>query len=487
MKTILLQPVSILANLGKLAGIVAAMSLPGVAYPAPNILLIIGDDMGVETLSSYGVGENTATTAALDEMARQGVQFTNFWSQPICSPTRATLLTGRYGFRTGVGGPVHPSGEASGPLPDPPEKPDEAPAEFMVGPRPLGPATSWGLADGEYALPMAFSANEELGYSTAAIGKWHLADTRNGWLDHPNRVGFGHFSGLLTGEPHSYFAWNQTVDGEVSPATGYTPTDKVDDAIAWIDERGDTPWFLWFAFNLPHIPLHLPPQDSWQGDHAALDPYSIPEETSVLHFRAMIEAMDTEIDRLLAALDPDVRESTYVIFMGDNGTANRVVSPPIQSGRAKNSVYEGGVNVPLIVTGPGVERNTVSEALVNSTDLFFTIMEMAGIDPQETVPAGITTDSVSFLSALSNPGAPSPREWIFADVFRGDSGRSDLASYAMRDEQYKLLRFRGTEAFYDLRADPYESDDLLLGELSAEQHGAYEALKAEIERLRTSE
>lgn len=487
MKSGVRWPVSILANLGVLAGIIAATSLPGVANSAPNILLIIGDDMGVETLSSYGLGENTATTATLYEMAREGLRFTNFWSQPICSPTRATLLTGRYGFRTGVGGPINPSGEAYGPLPDPPEKPDEAPAEWMVGARDPGPLTTWGLADDEYALPMAFNANEDLGYSTAAIGKWHLADNRNGWLDHPNRVGFGHYSGLLTGEPHSYFAWNQTVDGEVSGATGYTPTDKVDDAIEWIDEQGDTPWFLWFSFNLPHIPVHLPPQESLQGDYSSIDPSSIPGETSVVHFRAMLEAMDTEIDRLLAGINPDVRENTYVIFLGDNGTANRFASPPFRARRAKGSVYQGGINVPLIVTGPGVQPNAVSDALVNSTDLFYTIMDMAGIDPEETVPEGVTTDSVSFFPALSNPSAPSRREWIYADVFAGSDGRSDAAGYAMRDEQYKLLKFRGAEEFYDLLADPYESNNLLGGELSVEQSSAYEALKAESLRLRASE
>ncbi|MDD9996867.1 MAG: sulfatase-like hydrolase/transferase, partial [Rhodospirillaceae bacterium] len=86
--------------------LIPALVLSGGLNAAPNILLIIGDDMGVETLASYEVGENPPATAALDELARQGVRFTNFWSQPICSPTRATMLTGRYGFRTGVGRPI---------------------------------------------------------------------------------------------------------------------------------------------------------------------------------------------------------------------------------------------------------------------------------------------------------------------------------------------------------------------------------------------
>jgi arylsulfatase B len=468
------------------AGIVIASSVAVVANSASNILLIIGDDMGVETLSSYGIGEDTGTTTTLDEMASEGVRFTNFWAQPICSPTRATLLTGRYGFRTGVGGPVAP-GEPIGPLPEPPAKPGDAPAEWMVPPRDVGPLVNWGLSRDEYALPMAFQANEELGYSLAAIGKWHLADSRNGWLEHPNRVGFGHYSGLITGEPHSYFAWNQTVNGEVSGARGYTPTDKVNEAIAWIDDQGDTPWFLWFSFNLPHIPLHLPPEESLQGDYSSIDPNVVPDERSVLHFRAMLEAMDTEIGRLLSGLDPDVREDTYVIFLGDNGTANRFLSSPFPSGRGKNSVYEGGINVPLIVTGPGVQRDAVSEALLNSTDLFNTILEMAGIDPEAAMPDGVASDSVSFLSALSEPSAPSRRDWIYADLFAGGQGRSEFANYAMRDEQYKILRYRGEEKFYDLLADPYESSNLLDGELSAEQRSAYESLQAEVARLRASE
>ena len=170
---------------------------------------------------------------------------------------------------------------------------------------------------------------------------------------------------------------------------------------------------------------------------------------------------------------------------GTEGTANRIISAPFHQG--KNSVYEGGVNVPLIVTGPGVERNAISEALVNSTDMFSTIMEMAGVDPEETVPEDITIDSVSFFSALSNPTGPSRREWIYADALRGSDGRSDRANYAIRGARYKLLKFRGVEEFYDLQADPYESDDLLLGDLSGEQRSAYETLKAEILRLRSSE
>jgi arylsulfatase A-like enzyme len=99
---------------------------------------------------------------------------------------------------------------------------------------------------------MALKANPDLGYSTAAIGKWHLADEGNGWINHPNLAGFDHFAGLMDGGPRSYFAWNKVVNGEVIGKVGYTPADKVDDAIAWLDVQNENPWFLWFAFNLGH-------------------------------------------------------------------------------------------------------------------------------------------------------------------------------------------------------------------------------------------
>ena len=458
------------------AGLAIAAGIAGKANSAPNILLIIGDDMGVETVASYGVGESPPVTSNLDDLARQGVRFTNFWSQPVCSPTRATIVTGRYGFRTGIGRPV----TNRGPLPEPPQIPQWALPNVTSG---MGGAMAMGggglqnlprpgLGVDEFTLPQAFDANEQLGYSTAAIGKWHLAEASNGWLDHPNRIGFDYFSGGATGGVESYFAWNKVIDGEVTGMVGYAPTDKVDDAIAWIEAQGDSPWFVWFGFNLPHTPLHTPPDDTRTG-------------ASNSDYAAMIETMDTQIGRLLASIEPEVLENTFVIFMGDNGTPSGSVTAPFQPGRAKGAVYQGGVNVPFIVTGPGVQRGEVSEALVNSTDLFVTIMELAEIDPAETIPADVTHDSVSFLSTLSDPTA-SPREWVYADEFFGGFEGVETADYAMRDNRYKLLRIDGVEEFYDLESDPYEHDNLLAGELSSEERTAYGALQAEVEKLRDS-
>ncbi len=472
------------------------MTVPRAAESAPNILLIFGDDMGVETLASYGLGKNPPTTATLDQMARDGMRFTNFWAQPVCSPTRATVITGRYGFRTGIGRPAG-GGATAGALPDIPDEPEWAsPAPSAMGGGGMGGGMGGnpieelprpGLIAAEYTLPMAFRANDALGYSTAAIGKWHLADSSNGWLDHPNRVGFDHYSGLITGTTATYFSWNKVVNGEVTGEVGYTPADKADDAIAWIHDQGDQPWFMWFAFNLPHSPIHLPPEDNWQADHADLDSRTISADDSDEYFDAMIEAMDTQIGRLLASMDANVRDNTYVIFLGDNGTSGGRVREPFRNGRAKGTIYEGGVNTPLIITGPGIEPGTVPEALVNSSDLFVTIMEMAGIDPDETVPSDVTHDSVSFFPVLSNPEGPSPREWIYVDEFFGSFAGVEMADHAMRNGRYKLLRFNGEEEFYDLRDDPYEHENLLTGELSAAQDVEYRSLREQIAELRSSE
>ncbi|MGI9204776.1 MAG: sulfatase-like hydrolase/transferase [Woeseiaceae bacterium] len=461
-----------------------------IAVDKPNVLLIIGDDMGNEAFSCYGLNDNPAKTPTLDELCEQGVRFDNFWSQPICTPTRATMLTGRYAFRTGVG---RPTGDraAMGYFPDPPPKPVSAPAEpprsAGGGPR-RGPnrPTDWGLSLTEFALPMAFKVNKQLGYKTAAIGKWHVADRRNGWEDHPNLIGFDHFSGLIRGFPDSFFTWNKVVNGEWSGKTGYTPKDKTDDAIQWISEQEDNPWFLWFAFNLAHTPLHLPPEDMLYGDYSDVDKQANPGDDPLMYFDAMLEAMDSEIARLLASLAPGERDNTYVIFMGDNGSDRRNVRPPIEATKAKGSVYQGGVNVPLIVTGPGVVSGGVSKALVNSTDMYTTILEMAGIDVEDTVPEKVIMDAVSFMPYLSNPELESVRKYVYADTFTGNFAGIPDANFAMRNSQYKLLRVNGVREFYNLNDDPWETENLLERKLSEEELAHYTLLSKQVIALRSS-
>ncbi len=474
-------------RLWTLAALVSA-SAANQASAAPNILLILADDMGVEALSVYGLGETAPTTATIDALARDGVLFRNFWSQPVCSPTRATIMTGRYGFRTGVGRPIAPAvdGGGSGPLPPPPVKPASAPWEPAGMGRNPGNPVSRGLPSTEFMLPMALDAGTFDRYRTAAIGKWHLADPDNGWLQHPKNAGIDFYSVIMHGED-SYFAWRKVLNGEVVGTTVHSAIDQTETAIDWIGEQGDEPWFMWLSFILPHTPLHLPPTDLLQSDYSDLSPTQNTSENPIRYFHAMIEAMDTEIGRVLDSMAPSVRENTYVIFIGDNGTTNSSVIPPFEPGRAKGTIYQGGLNVPLIVSGPGVERGAVSESLVNSTDLYSTILEMAEVNVDEVVPDGVTLDSVSIVPYLSNPESPSRRDWVYADVFSGSFLGVENANYAMRNDRYKLLRHEGREEFYDLNHDPFEHDDLLEGTMSAGQQAQYESLRDRIQVLRESD
>lgn len=478
--------------------------------PPPNFIVLIGDDMGVETLPCYAVGTQMATTPTLDNLCATGMRFDNFWSQPVCSPTRATILTGQYGFRNGVGTP------ATGPDEDYPEPaiPAGTTPEFGAGGGNAAPAAAGGPRRGNgggggggrrnnaaasndtddgrpgllasaYGLPSALAADTSLGYQSAAIGKWHLADSENGGLHHPSNVGFDHYAGSIrSGGVASFFAWTKVVDGELTNGeTGYVTSATVDDAVEWLDARNPAkPFLLWVAFNAPHTPWGKPPPELLSdATNRALE--SADENNNAVQiYNAMIEAMDTEIGRLLEQLPANERNNTYVVFIGDNGTPAAMVTDPVPRGRAKGSVYQGGVNVPLIITGPGVAAGSSTKALANSVDLFATVVDLAGTahDPKL---ADTPLDSVSLVPTLSNPDSV-VRDFAFADSF-GPQRNGMRKQQAIRNARYKIFldHIAGIEAFYDLQADPHEADNLLDGDLTADEKAHYGALTSQLEAL----
>jgi len=473
---------------------------------APNFLLMIGDDMAVETLAAYGVSDDTAHTPNLDALSQQGLRFDNFWSQPVCSPTRATLLTGQYGFRNGVGVPVNGITGQSWPRP---AKPAGAPFESagmgggMAGASTEAAAIPDGgaealvnlerhaLADDAFTFPQALKADPNLGYELAAIGKWHLANDTNGGLRHPLRVGFDHYSGSIrTGGLYSYYSWSKVIDGVVTDGvTGYGTSDIVDDAVVWLRDRdGETPWFLWVAFNAPHTPFHLPPLELLHSDATQLDPTVDTATNPHAYYKAMIEALDTEIGRLLASVDPEQRDNTYVIFMGDNGTPRRATVAPFEEGHTKGTMYQGGVNVPFIVAGPGIEAGRVTKALANSVDLFATVLDLSNVDIGMVTPPGVKLDSVSLAPIFHGNDDTAVRKFAYADAFGMERG-GYRNQRTIRNERYKLIIKieTDTEEFYDLATDPYEHNDLLNGNLSALQEEQYQWLLAEVNALRGSE
>jgi arylsulfatase A-like enzyme len=412
-----------------------------------NILLVIADDVGTDSLSLF----NTNTRALLpptpniNSLYDSGVLFRNAYACPTCSPTRSSLITGRYGFRTGIG-------------------------YYIDGP--LDPA----LQANELTIPKILTANPQLGYRHASIGKWHLGEQPTD----PNLLGgWPYFSGSLLFDPGDYSSWLKTVNGVTTINTNYATTDNVNDALAWIQQQGTTNWFLWLAFNASHKPLHKPP--NYLHSYEALSAKQIDiDQNPRPYFEAMTEAMDTELGRLLSHID---RSNTVVIFIGDNGTAYEVVQPPFSSTRAKGTLYEGGIRVPMIISGPVVTNpRRENTNLVHTVDLFATILELAGGNLHEVLPTNTLCDAHSLLPVLTN-GAGTPRDWVFSEQFStgllpAEQGR------AIRDDTFKLIRLNSrTEEFYNLLIDPYETTNLLRNALTAEQSTSYTALTATLAKL----
>lgn len=462
----------------------------------PNFLILIGDDMGVETLLSYGIGESTASTPNLDRLAASGVQFEHFWVQPTCSPTRATLLTGRYGFRTGVLIPGYPREdlidvELPAAAPDAPKELVFTPRGYLApgqeSPRPKfmdfsKPPTD-GLPPDEVTFPQRLKTLPAA-YATAAVGKWHLADSRNGWLSSPNQAGFDYYSGLLMGEADSHYRWLHVSQGEASAAAGYIDERAVQDGLQWLNTQAatDKPWLLWVAFTNPHTPFTLPPKHLLNSEASkALSGDELTPDNTQPYAMAMIEAMDTLIGRLLKGIPESERDNTYILFMGDNGSVKWAQpAKPVDAKRAKMTVYEGGIRVPLIVAGPGIPKGVATKALANSVDVFATLLELAGANDLQAETPSSKLDSRSLAGLLKDPSAAGPRDWIYSD---GTDLMTGKLNYAIRDAEFKLVSIKNKRELFHLAEDPWENNNLLARKLSAEHDQALARLTSYVESL----
>jgi len=418
-----------------------------------NILLIIADDVGVDNVRCYGRCPRAPPTPHLDQLAASGVLFRNVWSTPACSPTRAGIHTGRHGFRTGVGTVILPVFDNV-------------------------------LRESEVTLPEILS---RAGYGTALIGKWHLGNHHNGGADGPWLVGgWSYHAGTMRQAldiRRNYYKYSHVVNGEKQKVRSYATIRTVDDALCWIRVQ-NRPWFCCVSFNAAHKPFHRPPRHLHSYDLAGpppkLDPHS--------HYRAAVEAMDREIGRLLASLGDELSRTT-VIFVGDNGTPGEVVYPPRDPKKAKFSVYQAGIHVPLIIAGPGVvAAGREVGGLVHTLDIFSTVCHLARVDPRSCLPPGRRLDSVSLMPYLLHPGQPSLRSTLYTELFNFDDVEKGAA--AVRNGRYKLIREKGKSDryhLYDLLEDPHEKHDLLTcGCLDEEDRLNYRFLAGELRRVRRS-
>ncbi|MEM7218201.1 MAG: YHYH protein [Pseudomonadota bacterium] len=373
------------------------------------MLLIIADDYGLDLSAQYPYSSDTPDTPTLDALAADGLVFENFWATPSCATTRAALITGQYGVNTGF----------------------------------LG--TPGTLADSNETIQSYLATYPETDdYQSAVFGKWHIGNEAN----HPATVGVEYFAGA-EGNIDDYFDWQLVTNGVEQNSTTYNTTHLTDLAIEWVNDQTQ-PWFVWLAYAAPHGPLHLPPSDlhdrSLAGSEADID--ANPRD----YVLAMIEAMDTEIGRLLASLSEEDRDNTLIIFLGDNGTARSAIDQSVfPRSHGKNSMYEGGLRTPLIVSGSGVSRQGEREdALVNVTDLFATIASVAGSSVSEIY------DSVSFADAFADA------DFVGRDSLYVRYEDADLEGFAVRDADYKILEEDGAGLeMYAVATDLAESDNLL--------------------------
>lgn len=432
--------VLLIAAVTLIAGIADAHArkVPADAARRPNILLVIADDIGMDTtthmypgmiadlVNKYGPsGRNhpdykkiegtPASTPVLDKFARQGMRFANVWAHPFCSPTRAAILTGLFAAKTRV--------------------------------------TTYADALSTRHTSFVRQLKNEGGYSTAAFGKWHMAGLPGKPVDYPGmkpkQAGFDLFKGNLHAAINSYWDYEYLVQDAATPEdtwrveamptkklpgiapTTYAPVVKAADTIEWIQAREaedpNRPWFAWMAFNLSHTTIRQQPSAMAVPNADTLDAPSLREMTEcggtfgtnqvgrctgeALN-RAMTNSLDTIFGKLLDAVDT-LDPNTYVIFVSDNGTPmyNRPGLDFIDNlyitrkGRGKGTAYQGGALVPMAVRGPQIAANTQADAYVHVADLFSTILGLAKLTPPKQVSASdgagsVPVDSVSLTPIL---------------------------------------------------------------------------------------
>lgn len=384
-----------------------------VAGAAPNVVLIVSDDQGYADISCYPHPDEVQTPN-LDRIAREGARMTSgYASCPVCAPTRAGLLTGRYQQKFGF----------------------------------------YTASDSRAGLPRSETTLAEIlgdhGYATGIFGKWHL-----GYAPpyRPLQRGFDTFYGFLGHGGHDYFDLAisddvRSIYRDRSPIsdTGYLTRNITKETIAFIEDNRDRPLFAYVPYNAVHNPLQAP-QDYVRR-------YSSPDPQRNTYL-AMLAIMDEGVGAILDTLDRlDLSDNTLVIFLSDNGGARGTTANNGALRNFKHSVYEGGLRVPFLVRWPGrIPAGTVSDEPVISIDVFSTVLAAAGIDP----PDELQLDSRDILPALAGQLDRPLHEALYWNWIGKDSD----TGWAIRKGRWKLLADKGGIELYDLEADLGETRNL---------------------------
>lgn len=397
----------------------------------PNILLIIADDMGMDaTPYATQLNSQKPVMPTLIKLYENGVRFTNAWAYPTCTPTRGTILTGKQARTTGL----------------------------------LAPSDQIDFS--EISLQSYINTKSDTDYATAVFGKWHLSKTVDQLKTNFNIDTYkGSVSG---GVPDYYNGWTLNENGNTSTITDtYTTTAYTDFAIDWIQEQ-TKPWFCWVAYNAAHTPFHKPKKP---------DSYTTQGNSNVEMYLSMLEAMDYEIDRLINSLSEEEKANTTIIFIGDNGTPGQAIQTPFDTSKAKGSIYNGGINIPLVVSGYGVNRkNSVDLSLIQSTDLYATIADLCGVNQPNIY------ESISFKALLSETKTHD-RLFNYAE---SDAKGQAFGGYTIRNKDYKFTYNKDddVEYLFKMTNDYAENHNLLEGDLDDEAQNALITMKKELERIK---
>lgn len=441
----------------------------------PNIIFILADDLGWGDLGSYG--NTKIRTPYLDRMAKEGMRFTQFYSgSPVCAPSRCVLLTGKHG------------GHA-----------------FIRDNREWRPEGQYPIPAGEVTLAELLKAQ---GYATGAFGKWGLGYP--GSEGDPNRQGFDLFYGYnCQREAHNFYPahlWRNdkkiVLEGNNRGLSGkHYSHDLIEaEALQFIRDNRDKPFFLYAPFTIPHLALQVP-EDSLAEYVGKWDdpPYDgksgyLPHPTPRAAYAAMVTRLDRSVGRLLALLkELKLDEDTLVIFSSDNGGAFGAVDREtfeFKPGRAggtdyvffgstgkfrafKGSVYEGGIRVPFIARWPGkIKAGMVNELPAAFYDVLPTLGEVAGAQPPQNL------DGMSILPALLGKGKQRKHEFLFWD-FNGYGGQQAVRLGDWKGVRRNLHRGHTKIELYHLADDVGETKDLAaqrpdlvkrIEQIMAEQH-----------------
>ncbi len=394
----------------------------------PNVIVIYADDQGSVDANCYGATD--LKTPGIDSLAKRGVRFTQFYSPaPVCSASRAGMLTGRYPWLVGF------EGNAGGP----PREDIESLEEIKGKPAPFAQETT--MAE------MFKSA----GYATGHVGKWHLNVTPGSKpLDQGFDYSFGHMGGCVDNFTH-FFYWNGPNrhdlwenNQRVRLPGQYFPDLMVDKATRFIQQERDKPFFLFFAFNLPHYP--------YQGDDHWIEHYKdLPYPRNL--YAAFLSTLDARLEKLMKVLeDEGIRDNTIVIYQSDNGHSTEVrahggggSAGPYRG--AKFSLFEGGIRLPAVISWPGhLPEGVVRDQMAHGCDWLPTLAELCQITPPK-----VPLNGKSLLPVIQSPDAKSPHETLHWQMGKN--------RWAVRNGQWKLTNEKGL-FLANIEDDPGEKTNL---------------------------